>query len=35
VVDDSITMRRVAQKLLGRNNFEVVTAKDVLMLCLS
>ena len=28
VVDDSITMRRVAQKLLGRNNFEVITAKD-------
>ena len=28
VVDDSITMRRVAMKLLGRNNFEVITAKD-------
>jgi chemosensory pili system protein ChpA (sensor histidine kinase/response regulator) len=28
VVDDSITMRRVASKLLERNNFEVVTAKD-------
>lgn len=28
VVDDSITMRRVAQKLLGRNNFDVITAKD-------
>ena len=28
VVDDSITMRRVASKLLERHNFEVVTAKD-------
>jgi len=28
VVDDSITMRRVASKLLERNNYEVVTAKD-------
>jgi len=28
VVDDSITMRRVASKLLQRHNFEVVTAKD-------
>ncbi|MBL7000434.1 MAG: Hpt domain-containing protein, partial [Gammaproteobacteria bacterium] len=28
VVDDSITMRRVASKLLSRNNFAVVTAKD-------
>ncbi len=28
VVDDSITMRRVATKLLTRNNYEVVTAKD-------
>ncbi|MBL7003657.1 MAG: response regulator [Gammaproteobacteria bacterium] len=28
VVDDSITMRRVAEKLLGRNNYTVVTAKD-------
>jgi chemosensory pili system protein ChpA (sensor histidine kinase/response regulator) len=28
VVDDSITMRRVASKLLKRNNYEVVTAKD-------
>lgn len=28
VVDDSIAMRRVAQKLLERNNFEVITAKD-------
>ena len=28
VVDDSITMRRVASKLLERNNYEVITAKD-------
>lgn len=28
VVDDSITMRRVASKLLERNNYNVVTAKD-------
>lgn len=28
VVDDSITMRRVASKLLTRNNYHVVTAKD-------
>jgi len=28
VVDDSITMRRVATKLLSRNNYDVVTAKD-------
>ena len=28
VVDDSITMRRVASKLLERHNYEVVTAKD-------
>jgi len=28
VVDDSITMRRVASKLLERNNYKVVTAKD-------
>ena len=28
VVDDSITMRRVASKLLERHNFDVVTAKD-------
>jgi chemosensory pili system protein ChpA (sensor histidine kinase/response regulator) len=28
VVDDSITMRRVATRLLTRNNYEVVTAKD-------
>jgi chemosensory pili system protein ChpA (sensor histidine kinase/response regulator) len=28
VVDDSITMRRVASKLLERNNYRVVTAKD-------
>ena len=28
VVDDSITMRRVASKLLERNNYVVVTAKD-------
>lgn len=28
VVDDSITMRRVAERLLGRNGFKVVTAKD-------
>lgn len=28
VVDDSITMRRVATKLLVRNHYEVVTAKD-------
>ncbi len=28
VVDDSITMRRVATKLLTRNNYEVITAKD-------
>jgi chemosensory pili system protein ChpA (sensor histidine kinase/response regulator) len=28
VVDDSITMRRVTQRLLERNNFEVLTAKD-------
>ena len=28
VVDDSITMRRVATKLLTRNHYEVVTAKD-------
>ena len=28
VVDDSITMRRVATKLLERHNYEVVTAKD-------
>ena len=28
VVDDSITMRRVASKLLQRNDYQVVTAKD-------
>jgi chemosensory pili system protein ChpA (sensor histidine kinase/response regulator) len=28
VVDDSITMRRVASKLLERQNYQVVTAKD-------
>jgi chemosensory pili system protein ChpA (sensor histidine kinase/response regulator) len=28
VVDDSITMRRVTQRLLERNNMRVVTAKD-------
>jgi chemosensory pili system protein ChpA (sensor histidine kinase/response regulator) len=28
VVDDSITMRRVTQRLLERNHFRVVTAKD-------
>ncbi len=28
VVDDSITMRRVASKLLERHHYEVVTAKD-------
>ncbi len=28
VVDDSITMRRVTQRLLERNNFQVFTAKD-------
>ncbi len=28
VVDDSITMRRVASKLLERHNYEVITAKD-------
>ena len=28
VVDDSITMRRVASKLLKRNNYDVLTAKD-------
>ncbi len=28
VVDDSITMRRVATSLLTRNHFEVITAKD-------
>ncbi|MDR3417846.1 MAG: Hpt domain-containing protein, partial [Nevskia sp.] len=28
VVDDSITMRRVAERLLGRNGYRVVTAKD-------
>ena len=28
VVDDSITMRRVATKLLERHNYEVITAKD-------
>ena len=28
VVDDSITMRRVATKLLTRNNYDVITAKD-------
>ena len=28
VVDDSITMRRVATKLLTRNQYEVITAKD-------
>jgi chemosensory pili system protein ChpA (sensor histidine kinase/response regulator) len=28
VVDDSITMRRVASKLLERHNYQVVTAKD-------
>jgi chemosensory pili system protein ChpA (sensor histidine kinase/response regulator) len=28
VVDDSITMRRIASKLLERHNYEVVTAKD-------
>lgn len=28
VVDDSITMRRVTQRLLERNNFHVLTAKD-------
>jgi chemosensory pili system protein ChpA (sensor histidine kinase/response regulator) len=28
VVDDSITMRRVTQRLLERNNMRVITAKD-------
>ena len=28
VVDDSITMRRVAERLLGRNGYQVTTAKD-------
>ena len=28
VVDDSITMRKVTGRVLERNNFEVVTAKD-------
>ena len=28
VVDDSITMRRVASKLLERHNYDVITAKD-------
>ena len=28
VVDDSITMRRIASKLLERHNYEVITAKD-------
>ena len=28
VVDDSITMRRVAERLLERNGFEVVLARD-------
>lgn len=28
VVDDSVTMRRVAERLLERNGFRVVTAKD-------
>lgn len=28
VVDDSITMRRVAERLLGRNGYKVITAKD-------
>jgi chemosensory pili system protein ChpA (sensor histidine kinase/response regulator) len=28
VVDDSITMRRVTQRLLERNSFRVITAKD-------
>ncbi len=28
VVDDSITMRRVATRLLSRNDYDVVTAKD-------
>ncbi len=28
VVDDSITMRRVTQRLLERNGFQVITAKD-------
>jgi chemosensory pili system protein ChpA (sensor histidine kinase/response regulator) len=28
VVDDSITMRRVASKLLERHNYQVITAKD-------
>ncbi len=28
VVDDSITIRRVTSKLLQKNNFEVITAKD-------
>lgn len=28
VVDDSITIRRVTQRLLGRNGYRVVTAKD-------
>jgi chemosensory pili system protein ChpA (sensor histidine kinase/response regulator) len=28
VVDDSITMRRVASKLLERHNYKVITAKD-------
>jgi chemosensory pili system protein ChpA (sensor histidine kinase/response regulator) len=28
VVDDSITMRRIASKLLERHNYQVVTAKD-------
>ena len=28
VVDDSITMRKVTGRVLERNNFEVLTAKD-------
>jgi chemosensory pili system protein ChpA (sensor histidine kinase/response regulator) len=28
VVDDSVTMRRIAERLLERNGFKVVTAKD-------
>ena len=28
VVDDSITMRRVAERLLSRNGYKVITAKD-------
>ena len=28
VVDDSITMRKVSSRVLERNNFEVLTAKD-------